>query len=306
MAQITNKGRRWIQHGDNHIVLTNNPSITNFQISATIHLPVLATGDITVRGPQHSSPTPTGFAAGSMINITTRPNTETDGFNNIFYMAHIRLNGGYGFTIGGANNVSCLPRRERFDDVAQTQTVRSNGLIFNKTSAFSLNGLGYQLGGENPIGGTVFGSTRRFDDILNDANVRISITARNGLATFTINGYGFTSCGFNGTNRTGLTERFDDSTSTNIARTSATARDLLAGFGMNNYGFTAGGETAGGIIVGNIERFNDITNTQTARIAAATSGALAGNSMNGYGFVYGGENPVGTNINTVKIGRAHV
>lgn len=280
MGQITNKGRRWIQHGDNYIVLTNNPSISNFQITATIHLPVLPSGDVTIRGSQHSSPTPTiapTFAAGSMLNITTLASTETvDG--DSYYKAHIRTNGGYGFTVGGSDGINTLNTNERFDDVAQTQTARTGIVQRNKLTAFSLNGFGYIAGGENPIG-TPTGGHVRFDDVINSVTLRDLITSRYGLTAYTINGYGFTSCGYNGTARTGLTERFDDSVNANTTRASATARDLLSGFGLNNYGFTAEGQIAGAISVATVERFNDVTNTQTARADASAGYALAGYSL---------------------------
>jgi hypothetical protein len=280
MGQITNIGRRWIQHGDNYIVLTNIPSITNPQITATIHLPVLATGDVTVRGSQHSSPTPPiapTFAAGSMINISTLASTETVN-GDTYYKAHIRLNGGYGFTVGGSDTVNTLNTNERFDDVAQTQTARTGIVQRNKLTAYSLNGFGYVAGGENPVG-TVVGSHIRFDDVTNVATLRDLITSRDGLTAYTINGYGFTSCGYNGTARTGLTERFDDSVNANTTRTSATARDLLSGLGLNNYGFTAEGQIAGAISVTTVERFNDVVNTQTARADNSAGFALAGYSL---------------------------
>lgn len=281
MAQITNKGRRWVQHGDNYIVLTNNPSITNFQITATIHLPVPADLDVTIRGPQHSSPTPpvaAKFAAGSMLNITTLASTETvDG--DIFYKAHIRLNGGYGFTFGGYDGANVVSTTERFDDVAQTQTARNGIFPLNKSCGFSLNGFGHIAGGEVNVGGAVMPVHRRFDDVANSSTGRNSISGRKGLTAYTINGYGFTSCGFDGTNRVGTTQRFDDFTNTNTTRTSATARDLLSGFGLNNFGFTAEGQITGAISVVTVERFNDVANTQTARADAGAGFALAGYSL---------------------------
>lgn len=301
MAQITNKGRRWIQHGDNHIVLSNNPSITNFQITATIHLPVLATGDRTTRGPQHSSPTPPiapRFSAGSMLSITTRATTRLDGIGGTFFTALIRLNGGFGFTSGGYDGVNPVGTVERFDDVANSQTARTSTVTRNECAGFSLNGFGHVVGGENPIG-SVVGAHTMLDDVLNTQVVRDIIISRSGLTAYTINGFGFTSCGFNGTTRVGTTERFDGVANANTTRTSATARDLLAGFGMNNFGFTACGETAGPTTSNINQRFDDIANTQTSRASLVDIGACAGFSLNGFGYVFGGESPVGNNNNTV-------
>lgn len=288
MAQITNKGRRWIQHGDNHIVLTNNPSITNFQITATLHLDILAAATVTPRGPQHSSPTPPvapRFSAGSPINITTRATTRLDGIGGTFYTALIRLNGGFGFTNAGFDGVNIVGVKERFDDVAQTQTIRTP--VFaptNKLSGYSLNGFGYADGGENPVG-TPFASHERHDDVINQTTARNPSTARSGLTSYTINGFGFTSCGFNGISRTGRTERFDDSTNSIVVRTFATARDLLAGFGMNNFGFTSCGDVAGPIPIDIVDRFDDIANTQTTRASASVAHQLTGYSLNGFGIL---------------------
>lgn len=295
MGQITNKGRRWIQHGDNHIVLANNPSITDFQITATIHLSIDAAASVTPRGPQHSSPTPPvgpRDSAGSPISITTRAATRSDGIGGIFYAALVRLNGGFGFTNGGHNGLNPVGTVERFNDVAQTQIARTSTVTRNECAGFSLNGFGYVAGGENPVG-TVIGANTRFDDVLDLITIRNPPTARSGLTAYTINGFGFTSCGFDGTSRTGLTERFDDSTNSIVTRTSATARDLLAGFGINNFGFTVGGEIAGPITTGTNERFNDITNTQVTRTSLPSIGAWPGFALNGYGLTAHGEGPIG-------------
>ncbi len=291
MAQITNKGRRWIQHGNNHIVLTNNPTITNFQITATIHLPTLATGDRTIRGPQHSSPTPPvtpRFSAGSPISITTRATTRLDGIGGTFFTALIRLNGGFGFTNGGFDGASLSGSVERYDDVANSQTARTAILAArDKCAGFSLNGFGHVVGGENPIG-TVIGTHSRLDDVLNVQLIRDFVISRNGLTGYTINGFGFSSCGFDGINRVGTTERYDAVADANTLRTSATARDLLAGFGMNNFGFTACGSTTGliGGIVATTERFDDVANTQVARVNTTfATYQLTGYSLNGFGVL---------------------
>lgn len=288
MAQITNKGRRWIQHGDNHIVLSNNPTITNFQITATIHLPILAIGDRTTRGPQHSSPTPPvapRFSAGSPINITTRATTRLDGIGGTFYTALIRLNGGFGFTNGGFNGVSLSDVVERYDDVANSQTARTAILAArDKCAGFSLNGFGHVVGGENPIG-TVIGTHSRFDDVLNIQLIRDFVISRNGLTGYTVNGFGFSSCGFDGINRVGTTERYDAVADSNTLRTSATSRDLLAGFGMNNFGFTSCGDIAGPIPIDIVDRFDDIANTQTTRASASVAHQLTGYSLNGFGIL---------------------
>ena len=54
VAKIINKGRQYIQHGDNVITLPYTMSTNNFLSILTIHLPRLFYMDVTTRGPGHS------------------------------------------------------------------------------------------------------------------------------------------------------------------------------------------------------------------------------------------------------------
>jgi hypothetical protein len=303
MAQIVNTGRAWIQHGDDEIYVTNPQTVANFQITTTIHLPILATGDVTTRGPAHSTPTPPTLATGTAINVTARADIDTDASGNSFYGMHIRLNGGFGFTFGGFNGVSIDASVERYDDVAQTQTVPVTLFASDRSSAFSLNGFGYFCGGENPSL-TAIGTVTRWDDPGFAFSVRTPMnTPRGDAAPFTINGKGFICCGFDSVNKTTVTERFDDVANAWTTRAPSTGipRDLLAGFGTQGFGFTAGGEAAGGGTLSFIPRFNDSTNVWVITTGSLTAfrRSLAGFGMNGYGFAVGGEEPIGTNKNNV-------
>lgn len=300
MAQIVNTGRAWIQHGDDEIYVTNPQTVANFQITTTIHLPILSTGDVTTRGPAHSTPTPPTLATGTAINVTARSDIDTDASGNSFYGMHIRLNGGFGFTFGGFNGATIDASVERYDDVAQTQTVPVTLFASDRSSAFSLNGFGYFCGGENPSL-TAIGTVTRWDDPGFAFSVRTPMnTPRGDAAPFTINGDGFVCCGFNSINPTAITERFDDvanAWATRAPSVAANNRDLLAGFGTQGFGFTAGGGTSIPSTLGVIIRFNDATNVWTIMtgILSVFRRALAGFGMNGYGFAVGGEQPIGTN-----------
>ncbi len=272
MVVILNRGRQWIQHGDNVITLPVTQFSTIYGAKITIQLALM--GGVTTRGPYHNA---------NPMTVTDKVDTTT--------RLLVRLHGGYGFTTCGSTTAvvgGIVGTTERFDDIANTQTARTVATPRWCLTGFSLNGFGFSSGGQI-AGPANSGITERFDDVINAHINRTATTARYGLVGYTINGYGFTSCGF--TPSVGTTERFDDVANNWTSRTDATARTSTpTGFGLNNFGFSVAGALT-------VQRFDDVANTQTGRLSVpAGTRNLAGYSLNGYGFMscgYSGGN-VGT------------
>jgi hypothetical protein len=281
-AKIINKGRTFVQHGDNVITLSNNMSTSNFLSICTIHLPRLFDMDVTTRGPGHS-PGNTGApsSASGNMTITTRPSSNSVTGTNTRLL--VRLHGGYGYTSGGGL-FSVLV--ERFDDITNLQISRANLPVTREnTVAFSINGFGFSSLGDD--GFTIRSDTNRFDEAIDTWTQRVSATPRYGAAGYTINGFGFASCGnttFGPATQTGITEKFDDITNSWETRASATVRNSLAGFGMNNFGFVSCGEAPSGTNTGIVERFDDSANNWTTRAPATPRHGLIGYALNGFGF----------------------
>lgn len=288
--KIINKGRAFIQHGDNVITIPFLMSTSNFLSILSLHLPRLFDMDVTTRGPGHS---PGAFPAGIQtasgnMTITIRPDFNTVTGTNT--RLKVRLHGGYGYTSGGQiAGPANTGQTERYDDIANSQVVRANLLTFRQgLVGFSLNGFGYTVGGTTTTlvsGGT--GNTERFDEVINSNIQRTSRTPLTFHASFDINGFGF---GSGGTTIGGvvspIVEKFDDVTNSWETRTPlSTARSLVAGFGLNNFGFTFGGTDGISSQVGTIERFDDNTNTQILRNPNDLRRFPACFSLNGFGFM---------------------
>jgi hypothetical protein len=252
-----NMGRAWIAHGNNVITFPNAHSNNNYRwVVGLVQSPM---GGITPRNIPHTRELIV-FVSNESVN-----------------RGKVRIEGGYGFTSCGSITGS-VGTTQRFDDVANTHTARTDAASRGGLAGYSLNGYGFTSCGES--GGNV-GTTERFDDVANTHTARASATARYLLAGYSLNGYGFTSCGSITVN-VGTTQRFDDVANTHTARTDAASRSSPAGYSLNGYGFTSCGSAAG--TVGTTERFDDVANTHTARTDAAARYLLAGYSLNGYGF----------------------
>lgn len=283
-AKIINKGRQFIQHGDNVITLPNSMSTSNFLSILTIHLPRLFDMDVTTRGPGHS-PGAGSFASGNMT-ITTRPSSNSVTGTNTRLL--VRLHGGYGYTSGGVTAGGALRNTtERFDDISNllvTRTALNLGRWY--VVGYSLNGFGYtSLGNTNVGPGNVVGNTERFDEAINSQTQRVSGTPRLGAAGYSLNGFGFTSCGNDSIGGDlGTTERFDDVTDSQTTRAVATARSAPGGYGLNNFGFTCGGVIGFAVSQSTVQKFDDFANTQTLRAGIAARRSMAAFSLNGFGF----------------------
>ena len=258
-AAAKNKGKVWIAHGDNVITFPTAHANNNYIFIAT--LVQSAMGGLTPRNVRHID--------GISIFVSNESTTR----------GKVRLEGGYGFTSCGYTTAG-VGTTERFDDVANTHTARTDAAARYDVSGYSLNGYGFTSCGYTTAG---VGTTERFDDVANTHTARTDATARYDVAGYSLNGYGFTSCGYT-TAGVGTTERFDDVANTHTARTDATARYAPAGYSLNGYGFTSCGYTTAN--AGTTERFDDIANTHTARTDAAARRLAAGYSLNEYFINY--------------------
>ncbi len=274
-SKIINKGRAFIQHGDNVITLLNPMSTANFLSILTIHLPRLFDMDVTTRGPGHS---PGAFPAGMQttsgnMTITTRPSSNSVTGTNTRLM--VRLHGGYGYISGDA---APLGTTERYDDIANTQVARTVlNFARGNLATFSLNGFGYTTCGNT---GAIVGTTERFDEVINSQVQRTNATPTWNTTGYALNGFGFKS---GGTGAAGVNEKFDDVTNSWETRAIITDRNNLSGYGLNGYGFTSGGFAAA--VSGITQRFDDNANIQLTRASLNTARlTLAGYSINGYGF----------------------
>ncbi len=281
IPEITNKGRQWIQHGNNIVTLRRSQLDNNFIIKSTIFLPhgaIDKADPVTYRGVYHA-----GSAQANSMAITCIPETVTE--------FSIKLNGGFGFTSGGNTGVVSAVT-QRFDDIANTQTPRT-GLTTarDNIAGFSLNGLGFTCGGDT---GAVSGVVERFDDVNNAHTTRVSLApATERSSMFTLNGRGFIQGGTDTVDIVyGLTNRFDDISNIWQSRTGLIlSRFDGSGFGINNFGFSVAGDTiidAGGI-VSTVERFDDVANNNTSRAPITTARDTIGTYViDEFGFASGG------------------
>ncbi len=294
--EITNKGKQWIQHGDNVITLRNAQLDNNFRVKSTIFLPLGATDvldPITYRGVSHA-----GSAKANSMAIVARPDTTTT--------VKVRLEGGFGY-VGLGFIAAISSSSQRFDDIADTQTTLTTAWTARQLpSGYSLNGYGFTSGGRVVASS---GVTERVDDITTDsATVRANIVARDALSAFTINGYGFTTTGWDTVSASTLnmTERFDDRTNVQTPRAgnAITGANSRGQFGLNNFGFVFGGSTNNPLdAVAAIahERFDDIGNLWIARTSLSTSRQLSsGYSLNGLGFASGGATVAGIQLGSTE------
>ncbi len=236
-----------------------------------------------------------GYSATGFINLLIQHSGLTERFDDVVNAHVARANttsksrdagyslNGYGFTsCGQIENADGFFVQtglvERFDDVANTNTVRSDAYSNQLLTGYSLNGYGFTSGGNVFLPGV----TDRFNDSSNTHTLRAEISVRQELTGYSLNGYGFTSCGWGEIlDFVGTTERFDDVTNTQTARLAATARTNLSGYSLNGFGFTTCGITGGGN-TGLTERFDDVANTHTVRTAATARDSPAGYSTNEY------------------------
>lgn len=294
--EITNKGKQWIQHGDNVITLRNAQLDNNFRVKSTIFLPLGATdigSPITYRGVSHA-----GSAKANSMAIVARPDTTTT--------VKVRLEGGFGY-VGLGFIVGISSSSQRFDDIVDTQTTLTTGWTARQLpSGYSLNGYGFTSGGRVVASS---GVTERVDDITTDfATVRANIIARDALSAFTINGYGFTTTGWDTVSATTLniTERFDDATNIQSPRAGEGANGFnsTGQFGLNNFGFVFGGSFANsldGQSAFQNQRFDDVSNLWTIKMTVPTPRQLStGYSLNGFGFASGGATAAGIQIGATE------
>lgn len=295
---VRNKGRQWIQHGDNVITLAN-PHTTPFGYlsKVTIRLPLLGSSDVINRGNAHINP--------------LTPSVGNQAADRLI----VKLHGGFGFTSCGFVPPNAVGTTERFDDVANTQTARTSASARFGPTGYSLNGFGFTSGGAT-AGPIQVGTTERFDDVINTHTSRTGISARDVLAGYTLNGFGFTNCGRSGAGTSSVVQRFDDTTNFQTVVSGGapaiTSRQTPAGYGLNNLGFTSGGETGGGGVIGAgtvsavTERYDptiDIAfgGNQTTRANLTTARrSLTGFSINGLGFTSCGENGVPAIVGTTE------
>jgi hypothetical protein len=159
------------------------------------------------------------------------------------------------------------------------------GTAKNRASGFSLNGFGYQSGGQ--ASAAVISSTIQYADNLNTWTTKASIpTARQGSAPFSVLGFSYICSGFT-TVITSEVNQYNDSTNVwaTKAGDGAGARQECSGFSLNEYGYCCGG--AGGVVITSV--YTAATNVWTAKSNFGTGRhASAGMSINGFGYICGG------------------
>jgi hypothetical protein len=92
---------------------------------------------------------------------------------------------GYGFTSCGYITGN-LGTTERFDDVANTHTARTDATARYELAGYSLNGYGFTSCGYTTAD---VGTTERFDDVANTHTTRADATARHLLTGYSLNEY---------------------------------------------------------------------------------------------------------------------
>jgi hypothetical protein len=294
--EITNRGKQWIQHGDNVITLRNEQLDNNYRTKATIFLPLGAIDNlnpITYRGISHA-----GSTKANSMAIVLRPDTTTT--------LKVRLEGGFGF-VGLGFIAAVSGTAQRFDDVINSQTAIATAWTARQLpSAYSLNGYGFTSGGRTAVSSV--GTTERTDDITTDSvTIRATIVARDALSAFTINGYGFTTVGWDTVSGANLNivERFNDITNTQAGRTGEiTSLNSGGAFGLNNFGFVFGGSSANpldAVAATTTQKFDDVSNTWTARTSLSLGRQVpTGYSLDGYGFASGGATAAGVQFGSTE------
>ena len=164
-AGPVNRGRYWLAHGDNVITFPTAHSDIHYRWAATLSSAPM--GGITTRNSAHTQP----------MRVKVSNESATRG--------KIRIDGGFGFTSCGWTTAN-VGTTERFDDVANTHTLRTAAAARNALTGYSLNGFGFTSCGHD---GATVGTTERFDDVANTHTLRTAATARRFLAGYSTNEY---------------------------------------------------------------------------------------------------------------------
>lgn len=182
----------------------------------------------------------------------------------------------YGFVAGGIDPTAMTGIIERYNDLLNTQTLRTSNITPRTGLAgFSLNGYGFLCCGATAIVAGL-GTNERYEDISDSITLRASGASRRELAAYAMSGFGFTSGGWTNS----ITQRYDNLSDTYLGRAVLPdlVRHLLAGYSINDYGFVScGWKNTNTVLSPDTIRLDDVANTQmNVNTSAIARAALAG------------------------------
>ena len=258
-------GNAWISHGNNIVTFISGSQAfqnsSSFAVVATIGLTELT--DVTTRMFVHTRVQPV-FVSTNTVSMSYSP-------GSIF---KVRLDTAYGFSALGYSGSANISSNERFDEVSNTQAIRTTLSTRRGAGGCSLIGYGFTLGGNTTV---AVGTNQRFDDIINAAKSRLTLTATSNVSVYTLDGYIYYMAGV------GNGQRFDDITNS-AAATNTPAIYSCASFSVNRYGFYAGGGVSPSI-VSNLQRYSSDTNSYSIRNTSTVARTfIRGYALNGFGF----------------------
>lgn len=207
------------------------------------------------------------------------------------YSSH-KLQRSYGYAAGGQDQAAAATAKvEKYDDVADSWTVKTSLNITKTASQTSLNGYGYSSGGDNTGGGAgITDDVEKYDDVADSWTTKTSlVAARKDLNGFSLNGFIYANVGFVAAGTTARSEKYDDVANTWTTKGSLSAAKYAStGYTLNGYGFVAGGYISAYQTTN--EKYDDVANAWATRgilsIGKADSSSFY---FNGYGYSIGGD-----------------